>query len=101
MQVILQRVCLLAKAVFVQPGHGWLQQYVNMLLSPEGEYVQASRGKEVLKDLQARMADKDCPVIWDAPLLKIVDVNTLHQVCHNRLSATCSELAWVCCTRFD
>ena len=101
MQVILQRVCLLAKAVFVQPGHGWLQQYVNMLLSPEGEYVQASRGKEVLKDLQARMADKDCPVIWDAPLLKIVDVNTLHQVCHNRLSATGSELAWVCCTRYD
>lgn len=101
MQVILQRVCLLAKAVSVQPGHGWLQQYVNMLLSPEGEYLQASRGKKLLKNLQAQMADKDCPVTWHPPLLKIVDVSTLYQVCHTRLSPTCSELAWVCCTRFD
>ncbi|DBB00174.1 TPA: hypothetical protein ACH3X1_014010 [Trebouxia sp. C0004] len=79
-KVILQRVCLLAKAVSSQPGGGWLQQYVDMLLSPEGEYVQASRGKELLKDLRSQMADKNCPVTWRAPLLKIVDVNSLHQV---------------------
>lgn len=101
MQVILQRVCLLAKVVSVQHGHGWLQHYVNMLLSPEGEYVQANRGKELLEDLQTQMANKDSPVIWDPPFLNIVDVNTVHQVRKHRLSATYSELAWVCCTTFD
>ncbi|DBA71017.1 TPA: hypothetical protein ACH3X2_011447 [Trebouxia sp. C0005] len=79
-KVILQRVCLLAKVVSVQHGHGWLQHYVNMLLSPEGEYVQANRGKELLEDLQTQMANKDSPVIWDPPFLNIVDVNTVHQV---------------------
>lgn len=85
LQVVLQRVMLLAKSLILlsQTACGtWLQQYCQIMKGSAGEFVQTFKGGELLHALQQSLAHVSAPASWDAEAsqLTVTEPSVLRQV---------------------
>lgn len=63
-QVILQRAMLLAKCLASDgTGTEWNARYESLMLSPQGEYIQTARGKDLLHSSMSEVSVQQ-PALW-------------------------------------
>ncbi|KAK9820350.1 hypothetical protein WJX72_009343 [[Myrmecia] bisecta] len=77
-KIVLQRLVLLARSVRMDEA-GWLTKYRSLMLSPEGEYIQAQAGKDLLRALEADYRDQQAsllPIYLDQESATMTILNT-------------------------